>query len=105
MSQQDKIFIGRCFNGNFQEGSADIKYLLDEEALMQLFDLMKEAKANRDSLPAGVTEYNGNLQINLRVRTNRAGDKSYSELDTWKPDGQKKTQPVVATEEPDDLPF
>ncbi len=103
MSQQDKIFIGRCFNGNFQEGSADIKYLLDEEALMQLFNLMKEAKSNRDSLPAGVTEYNGNLQINLRLRTNRAGDKCYCELDTWKPDTQKKT--VVAMEDPDDLPF
>lgn len=112
MSQQDKVFIGRCFNGNFQDGTADIKLLIDGEALKQLLDLAKEAKEQKGAgaeLPAGVTEYNGNLQINLRVRTNRDGSKSYCELDTWKPDGQKKTQPVaeavVVTEEEDDLPF
>lgn len=111
MSQQDKTFIGRCFNGKFQEGTADIKLLIDGEALKQLLDIAKDAKEQKGAgaeLPAGVTEYNGNLQINLRVRTNRDGSKSYCELDTWKPDGQKKTQPVAeaeVVEDMEELPF
>lgn len=108
---QDKTFIGRCFNGNFQEGTADIKLLIDGEALKELMSLAKDAKAANEAgqeLPAGVTKYNENLQINLRVRTNRDGSKSYCELDTWKPSGEKKTQqvPLAQTvEDPDDMPF
>ena len=106
--QDDKVFIGRCFNGNFQEGTADIKLILDGEAMKQILDVAgkaKEAKANGLELPLGVNEYNGNLQVNLRVRTNRDGSKSYCELDTWRPSGEKKTQPVAAQADPQDLPF
>lgn len=115
----DKTFIGRCFNGNFQEGTADIKLLLQGEDLKALLDIATAAKKAKDSnaeLPAGVNEYNGKLQIALRVRTNRDGDKSYCELDTWKPDpnAQKKSVTASASNtqtrqtsaiEEDDLPF
>ncbi len=125
----DKQFIGRVFPGPFASQGTDVKLILRGEDVAALISLGKAAKAAKQQgqpLPAGTKEYEGQIELAIRIRSSQNG-KLYAEIDTYVPDpnrqpqqasqparGQTPTVPpvkqqpkaeAVVVEEDDDLPF